>query len=190
MGEFEFGAKSVGRLMYRTEEEAGAAADELGLDGVHAHRTDHDSDGQAERVAMPGENHSGLNAALESRGLEPTDMPGKKSDDMGKRFGDDMLDSDMAMLDGMGMGGEFGAAGRDTLDVDMAMLDGMGMGGELSGSQMEAEMQVERAMEDGMEPFGRVSGAIDIGESDNVAGDALTGVFVGDEDDDGLMELY
>lgn len=166
MGEFEFGAKSVGRLMYRTEEEAGAAADELGLDGVHAHRTDYDSDGQAERVAMPGENHSGLNAALESRGLEPTDMPGKKSDDMGKRFGDDMLDS------------------------DMAMLDGMGMGGELSGSQMEAEMQVERAMEDGMEPFGRVSGAIDIGESDNVAGDALTGVFVGDEDDDGLMELY
>lgn len=154
MGEFKYGAARVGRLTYRTEEEARAAAEELGLDGVHAHQMDHDTDGTSERVAMPGETHSGLNAALEARGLEPINMPTDNSKDMGKSFGDDMLDGDMAMLDGMGMGGEFEMAGEDTADVDMAALDGMGVGGEVTDAAAEAEMQVEAAKMDGMEAFG------------------------------------
>lgn len=59
-------------------------------------------------------------------------------DDFGKSMGDDMTDADLVKLDGMGMGGEMSGASRDQTDVIL--------------SEMEAEMNVELAAMDGMEP--------------------------------------
>jgi hypothetical protein len=54
----------------------------------------------------------------------------------GSIFGDDMRDSDMVELDGMGMGGEF-------------MLDDE----DAEAAAMEAEMTLDEAMMDGMDAF-------------------------------------
>jgi len=78
MGDFRYGAKSVGRLTFRTEAEARGAAAELGLDGTHRHEQDHDNDGTKETVRMPGKNHRKLNKELRKRNLPPAPKPSKK----------------------------------------------------------------------------------------------------------------
>jgi len=162
MGDFRYGAKSVGRLTFRSEAEARGAAAELGLDGTHRHEQDHDNDGTKESVSMPGKNHSKLNKALTERGLEPTMMPGER--DMGASMGDDMMEGDMVALDGMGMGGEMSEAGRMGGDEMMVKLDGLGFGGEMSeaGRMGEDEMMVKL---DGMGFGGEMSMAAFDGRS-------------------------
>ena len=72
-----FGTFGLGRLKYRTEKEAKAAGDELGLDDTHSHDMDYDDDGEAETLFMPGADHGQLNDALTDRGLDP--KPGKQA---------------------------------------------------------------------------------------------------------------
>jgi hypothetical protein len=62
----------LGRLKYRTAEEARGAARDLGISGVHSHMMD------GQKVYMPGSDHESLNRALEQQGLPPTQMPGDK----------------------------------------------------------------------------------------------------------------
>jgi len=68
----QYGTFSLGRLKFRTAEEARGAADDLGLDDVHSHTM-----GDGERLFMPGENHGELTDSLTARGLDP--MPGKQA---------------------------------------------------------------------------------------------------------------
>lgn len=86
---YKFGTK-MGRLQYRTSEEASKVAKEMGLSGTHSHTRD------GERVHMPGTNHKKLNSALEQRGLPPTPVPGEGGGMMGGMMGggggnDDLL---------------------------------------------------------------------------------------------------
>jgi hypothetical protein len=67
----QYGTYELGRLKYRTAEEARGAARDLGLSGTHSHTMD------GERVFMPGKNHTKLNEALEKQGLAPTPVPGE-----------------------------------------------------------------------------------------------------------------
>lgn len=210
MGKFEYGTGQLGRLKYRTEGEARAAGDDLGLEGIHSHRMDADDDGQKEDFAMPGKNHNKLNDALSERGLDTTPVPGQMD---GSEMGDDMLDADLSMADGMGMvGGEMTEAGSMGLDEATVKLDGMGMGGELTTSQMDGfvgELSEEMAkydasgldgeafdgenqgLENGLDALeGRDRIDPTPGDGGMLSRDALRGSFVGDEDDDGSMEIY
>jgi len=199
MGDFRYGAKSVGRLTFRTEAEARGAAAELGLDGTHRHEQDHDNDGTKETVRMPGKNHSKLNKALTERGLEPTMVPGER--DMGASMGDDMMEGDMIALDGMGMGGEMTEAGRMGEDEMMVQLDGMGMGGEMAMAAFDGRSGVDAELDDRDADDFNLYGAsgsgdlpdgfgVDPDETSSVGGGMLKGTFVGDEDDDDNMEIY
>jgi len=86
---------NLGRLRYRTAEEARGAARDLGLDGVHQHEVD------GEIIWMPGETHTALNDALRDRGLPPTQMPGGgTSSDL-----DDLNMTDSGTNDGVLSGG-------------------------------------------------------------------------------------
>jgi hypothetical protein len=75
----KFGASRLGRLKYRTAEEARGAADDLGLDDVHSHNMDPDNDGRDERLFMPGKSHDSLNDSLTDRGLDPMPAMGGSS---------------------------------------------------------------------------------------------------------------
>jgi hypothetical protein len=79
----------LGRLKYRTAEEARGAARDLGISGVHSHMMN------GEQVFMPGNDHESLNAALESQGLPPTKMPGggKSSSGMTGMLGGGAMDT-------------------------------------------------------------------------------------------------
>lgn len=68
---FGYGTAALGRLKYRTADEARGAADDLGADGVHSHTMDTDGDGESERFFMPAEDHDTLNDSLEEQGLPP-----------------------------------------------------------------------------------------------------------------------
>jgi len=69
----QYGTFELGRLKYRTAEEARGAARDLGLSGTHSHTM------SGERLFMPGKNHTKLNKALEKQGLPPTPVPGNDS---------------------------------------------------------------------------------------------------------------
>jgi len=86
--------------------------------------------------------------------------------DFGKLLGDDMVDTDLVELDGLGMGGEMSGAGRDTRGSAM--------------SEVEAEMNVERAKMDGVTPQRRF-------ETQRQVGPVLDTDF-GIDPDDGLYE--
>jgi len=73
----QFGTFGFGRLKYRTDDEARAVSEELGLGGIHQHSMDVDDDGSKETFHMPGENHDKLNEGLAERGLDP--KPGIKA---------------------------------------------------------------------------------------------------------------
>jgi len=85
----------LGRLRYRTAEEARGAACDLGISGVHSHMMD------GQNVFMPGSNHETLNRALESQGLPPTKMPGggKSSSGMTGMLGGGAMDTPPATED-------------------------------------------------------------------------------------------
>jgi|APHM01.1.fsa_nt_gi hypothetical protein len=157
MGKFEYGTGRLGRLKYRTEGEARAAGDELGLSGIHSHRMDADDDGEPEAFSMPGADHKALNSALESRGLEMTPVPGQMD---GSEMGDDMMEADMGMADGMGVvGGEMTEAGAMGMDEMTVQLDGMGMGGELTEAQMPGIDGVTASMDGNGMMGGEMTGA-------------------------------
>jgi len=86
--------------------------------------------------------------------------------DFGKLLGDDMMDTDLVELDGLGMGGEMSGAGRDTRGSAM--------------SEIEAQMSVERAKMDGATPQDRF-------ETQRQVGPILKNDF-GIGPDDGLYE--
>lgn len=67
----------LGRLKYRTAEEARGAARDLGISGVHSHMMN------GEQVFMPGSDHETLNRALKQQGLRPTKMPGESKGSSG-----------------------------------------------------------------------------------------------------------
>jgi len=73
----QFGTFGFGRLKYRTDDEARAVSEELGLGGIHQHSMDVDDDGDKETFHMPGEDHDRLNEGLAERGLDP--KPGIKA---------------------------------------------------------------------------------------------------------------
>jgi hypothetical protein len=146
----------------------------------------------------------------------------------GSEMGDDMMEADMGMADGMGVvGGEMTEAGSMGMDEMTVQLDGMGMGGELTEAQMPGIDGVTASMDGNGMMGGEMTGAqmdgfvgelssqmatydasgLDAEASDDplisdsygdsldnfeVSGesDALRGVFVGDEDDDGGPEIY
>lgn len=95
----------LGRLKYRTAEEARGAARDLGISGVHSHMID------GERVFMPGSDHEKLNKALRKQGRPPTKMPGKQ--DSG------------AMMNGMMTGMMSDGDETDVVDPE-PMMDGDG----------------------------------------------------------------
>lgn len=94
----EFGTYQLGRLTYRTAEEARGAAADLGLRDVHSMTQD------GERVWMPGRDREALNAALEKAGLPTTQ---KASSSKSGRSGGMM--SDLGI--GMGMDDDRGGGG-------------------------------------------------------------------------------
>jgi hypothetical protein len=91
--DYEYGT-SKGRLTYRTEAEAEAVADDLGVDGVHAHELGDDE------VYMPGAEHSELNDSLTAMGLPPTGVP--SSSDTSDAPRDAPVAEDPAGLPGFG----------------------------------------------------------------------------------------
>jgi len=134
----------LGRLKYRTQEEAEAVADELSLEDTHSHSMDVDGDDEKETFHMPGGGHDKLNKELTERGREPAPARANMRD-MDK----DKMSEEKPM--GMSDGGMFGG------DSSMMSMDGGGMFG--GGA-------------DGMDP------------------DKVFAPPVGDEDDDGDMEIY
>jgi len=80
--------------------------------------------------------------------------------DIGKLLGDDMQDGDMAMLDGLGMGGEMSDAAVDQEDVMLSEMeaarsvDAAAMDGMMDQDRFETQQQVAPVLEDdfGIDP--------------------------------------
>jgi hypothetical protein len=135
-------------------------------------------------------------------------------------MGDAMGDADMAALDGNGSGGELMGAGMPGLDEMTATLDGMGMGGEMTTAAFDTGDVDVAIAEGGAGQFNLYGGDDAVAEADpltddfevvpgsdsfdaaadlpdlntskqeSVAQSATKGLFVGDEDGDGEMEIY
>jgi len=133
---FGYGTAALGRLKYRTEDEARGAADDLGLDDTHSHSMDTDGDGNDERLFMPGENHDSLNDALTQRGLKP--KPSKKP--MGADGNDPMKMSS----DGMSEMFPSSEGSMSTDDDSMAgeRPDGMGQFALFGDSDDDGDMEI------------------------------------------------
>lgn len=160
----------AGRLQFATRREAETAASNLGISGTHSHKTG------GKMIYMPGTNHSQLNRALKQNGMAPTAMPGDGMMDMSPTMGE---------MDGMEMA-DSAFSGRD---VDTALIDDAGM--------FDEGAEEFRMVEDVSDPGFAGGGVdveadmmgIDIGEQEALTDD-LEGLFVGDEDKDGEMEIY
>jgi len=123
-------------------------------------------------------------------------------------YGDPMTEANMAAMDGNGSGGELVEAGMPGVDEMTAKLDGMGMGGEMTMGENDANEfnlygggDAIASADPLTDDFGMVSGSesfdvsadlpdLNTGMQESVAQPATKGLFVGDEDGDGEMEIY
>lgn len=150
----------LGRLRYRTAEEARGAARDLGLTGIHSHQVD------GERIWMPGRNHQMLNDALTRRGKEETMVPGGEGNRTGIGMAGGMEDIRSTVLpDG---GSEFEISlikmAGDTVEENTSLF---------RGNAVELDDDVD----------------LSVSESSDMMDD-LGGELVGDKDGDGDMEIY